>query len=108
MGATYLYVNGRLSLTLPGGGGSTWGSDYFNAGGSSGGSGGEAGGWGYRDCGGSGGKGGNSLLVRAGPRLMESQFLATTAQDTGREEAEHREDVMVTEVALVDMGRQVL
>ena len=48
------------------------------------------------------------FLVRAGPRLMESQFLATTAQDTGREEAEHREDVMVTEVALVDMGRQVL
>lgn len=65
-GTTYLYVNGGLVLTLPGGGAATWGSDYFNAGGASGGAGGEVGAWGDRDCGGSGAKGGDSLFGTGG------------------------------------------
>ena len=65
-GTTRLYVNGALVITLPGGGGAVWGSDYFNAGGSSGGAGGEAGAWGDRACGGSGAKGGDSLFGLGG------------------------------------------
>src|SRR3989338_4625232 len=65
-GTTYLYVNGALVLTLPGGGGAVWGSDYFNAGGSAGGPGGKAGSWGDRGCGGSGAKGGDSLFGLGG------------------------------------------